>query len=204
MKADTLSHHPDFDTGNPENEHLIVLPLDRFKGMPKSVAKTLGTQSNSTSEISLAVAGSEDGTIEEDNLNARVKLYQDEHYQSLLTWKDTHGLCLDGQNHLWKGDTLVIVENNDLRRGVLHHFHFENRQTSRNHKNHPANPAPLLVAPHERLRYHLCERMRNLPNEQDKHSSNPTTSLPYHQQQQPPLPNDHSRLHHKVALVLQK
>ena len=75
MKADALSRRPDFDTGNPKNEHLIVLPLDRFKGMPESVAKTLGTQSNSTSEISLAVADLEDSTIEEDNLNARVKLY---------------------------------------------------------------------------------------------------------------------------------
>jgi len=74
MKADALSRRPDFDTGNPVNEHLIVLPLDRFKGMPKSVARTLGTQSNSTSEISLAVAGLEDGTLEEDNLDTRVKL----------------------------------------------------------------------------------------------------------------------------------
>jgi hypothetical protein len=123
MKADALSCHPDFDTGNPVNKHLIILPLDHFKGMPKSVAKILGTQSNSTSEISLAVAGLEDGTLEEENLDARVKLYQDEHYQSLLTWKDTHGLRLDSQNYLWKGDALVVVENNNLRRGVLHHFH---------------------------------------------------------------------------------
>jgi hypothetical protein len=75
MKADALSRRPDFDTENPKNEHLIILPLDRFKGMPKSVTRTLGTQSNSTSEISLAVAGLEDGTLEEDNLDARVKLY---------------------------------------------------------------------------------------------------------------------------------
>jgi hypothetical protein len=85
MKANALSHRPDFDTENPENEHLIVLPLDRFKGMPESVAQTLGTQSNSTSEITLAVAGLEDGTLEEENLDARVKLYQNEHYQSLLS-----------------------------------------------------------------------------------------------------------------------
>ena len=75
MKANALSRRPDFDTGNPENEHLIVLPFNQFKGMPKSVAKTLGTQSNSTSEISLAVAGLEEGTSKEGNLDARVKLY---------------------------------------------------------------------------------------------------------------------------------
>ena len=82
MKADALSRRPDFNTGNPKNEHLIVLPLNRFKGMPESVAKTLGMQSNSTSEITLAVAGLEDSTLEQESLDARVKLYQDEHYQS--------------------------------------------------------------------------------------------------------------------------
>jgi len=123
MKADALSHCPNFDIGNPINEHLIVLPLDQFKGMPKSVTRTLGRQSNSTSKITLAVAELEDGTLEEENLDARVKLYQNEHYHSLLTWKDIHGLCLDGQNYLWKGDALIVVENNDHRRGVLHHFH---------------------------------------------------------------------------------
>jgi len=75
IKANALSRCPDFNTGNPVNEHHIVLPLNRFKGMPKSIAKTLGMQSNSTSEISLAVAGLEDGTLENENLNARVKLY---------------------------------------------------------------------------------------------------------------------------------
>ena len=123
MKADALSHHPDFDTGNPVNKHLIVLPLNHFKGMPKSVARTLGALSNSTSKITLAVAGLEDGNLKEESLDARVKPYQDKHYQSLLTWKDTYALCLDGQNYLWKGNALIVMENNDLRRGVLHHFH---------------------------------------------------------------------------------
>jgi hypothetical protein len=68
--------------------------------MSKSVTKTLGVQSNSTSEITLTVAGLEDGTLEEENLDARVKLYQDKHYQSLLTWKNKHGLHLDDQNYL--------------------------------------------------------------------------------------------------------
>jgi len=143
MKADALSHRPNFDTGNPMNEHLIVLPLDQFKGMPKSIAEALKAQSNSTSEITLAVAGLEDSTLEEESLDARVKLYQDKHYQSLLTWKDTHGLRLDGQNYLWKGNTLVVVENNDLRRGVLHHFH-----TSKTAKHPGITKTIQLIQPH--------------------------------------------------------
>ena len=75
MKADALSHRPDFDTGNPMNEHLIVLPLNQFKGMPESIAEALKAQSNSTSEITLTVAGLEDGTLKEENLDTKVKLY---------------------------------------------------------------------------------------------------------------------------------
>jgi hypothetical protein len=102
MKADALSRCPDFDTENSANNHLIVLPLDQFKGMPESIAKMLGalSQSNSTSEFTLGATEIEEPTVESKDLDAKIKLYQDEHYQSLLTWKDTHGLCLDGQNYL--------------------------------------------------------------------------------------------------------
>jgi hypothetical protein len=124
MKADALSRRPNFDTENMANNHLIVLPLDQFKGMPESIAKTLRalSQSNSTSEFTLGATEIE-LPFKNKELDTKVKLYQDEHYQSLLTWKDTHGLRLDGQNYLWKGDALVVVENNDLRRGILHQFH---------------------------------------------------------------------------------
>jgi len=73
MKADALSRRPDFDTGNPINDHLIVLSLDRFKGMPKSVAKLLGTQSNSTSEITLAQGELENLNLENKSLDEKVK-----------------------------------------------------------------------------------------------------------------------------------
>ena len=36
-KADALSRGPDYNTGNPANEHLIVLPHDRFVGMPPEI-----------------------------------------------------------------------------------------------------------------------------------------------------------------------
>ena len=102
MKADTFSRRPNFDTENTANNHLIVLPLDRFKGMPESVTKTLRalSQSNSTFEFTLRATEIEEPIYDRGDLDAQVKLYQDEHYQSLLTWKDTHGLCLDSQNYL--------------------------------------------------------------------------------------------------------
>jgi hypothetical protein len=40
-KADALSRWPDYDTGNPMNDHLIVLPRDRFAGMPPSILESL-------------------------------------------------------------------------------------------------------------------------------------------------------------------
>ena len=102
MKADALSHCPDFDTEHSANNHLIVLPLDQFKGMPESVTKMLRalSQSNSTAEFTLGATEIEEPTVESKDLDAKIKLYQDKHYQSLLTWKDTHGLCLDSQNYL--------------------------------------------------------------------------------------------------------
>jgi hypothetical protein len=97
MKANALSRHPDFDTENSANNHLIVLPLDQFKGMPESITTMLGalSQSNSTSEFTLGATEIEPPFGNEE-LDARVKLYQDEHYQSLLTWKDTHGVTAAG------------------------------------------------------------------------------------------------------------
>ena len=77
MKADALSWCPNFNTGNSANNHLIVLPLDRFKGMPESVAKTLGalSQSNSTSEFTLGATEIEEPIFKNEDLDARIKLY---------------------------------------------------------------------------------------------------------------------------------
>jgi hypothetical protein len=53
MRADALSCRPDFNTGNPMNNHLIVLPLNRFIGMPEAI-RLLLNKSMATSEITLS------------------------------------------------------------------------------------------------------------------------------------------------------
>ncbi len=53
MKANALSCHPDFNTGNSSNDHLIVLPLNRFVGMPQSILQALSISST----MSLNVLG---------------------------------------------------------------------------------------------------------------------------------------------------
>jgi hypothetical protein len=62
-----------------------------------------------------------DSTLEEKNLDARVKLYQNEHYQSLLTWKDMHGLCLDDQNYYTyeRGTPLLLWKTTILGGGYF-------------------------------------------------------------------------------------
>ncbi len=60
MKADALSCCLDFDTGNSLNEHLIVLPLDCFKGMPQSILQALSIPS----EMSLNVLEIEDKSFD--------------------------------------------------------------------------------------------------------------------------------------------
>ena len=71
MKADALSHCPDFDTSNSSNGHLIVLPLDCFIGMPQSVLQALSIPTT----ISLNVLGIKDKGFNTNHLEAQVKLY---------------------------------------------------------------------------------------------------------------------------------
>jgi hypothetical protein len=77
MKADALSRCPGFNTGNSANNHLILLPFNQFKGMPKSITKKLRalSQSNSTPEFTLMVAKTENPSVMNEDLDAQVKLY---------------------------------------------------------------------------------------------------------------------------------
>jgi len=119
MKADTLSCHPDFDTGNSLNKHLIVLPLNHFKGMPLSVLQALSIPLT----MSLNVLGIEDKGFDANHFKAKVKLFHDDHYCEITPLIEPHNLQINSDNYLWKDSALIVVENNNLRRGVLHHFH---------------------------------------------------------------------------------
>ena len=72
MKANTsLSCGPDLDTGNTTNEHLIVPPLDYFKGMPQSMLHILSIPPS----ISLNILGIKDESFNANHLEAKVKLH---------------------------------------------------------------------------------------------------------------------------------
>jgi hypothetical protein len=111
-KADLLSWHPDYDTGNASNDHLIVLPLSHFANMSPDLLATF--QPNS---LSIQAGTSE------PSLNEQIVTAQEDHFPSLLALQHTHHLTIDQQNCFHKDLALIIVENDDLKRGVLHTFH---------------------------------------------------------------------------------
>ncbi len=88
MKADALSCRPNFNTGNSLNEHLIVLPLNHFIGMPQSMLQALSIPSI----LSLNVLGIEDEGFDANYLEAKVKLYQDNHYCDITPLIEPHHL----------------------------------------------------------------------------------------------------------------
>ena len=58
-----------------------------------------------------------------DNLDLRIKLVQYQHQKTLKQWAPTHNLSLLDGTHWYHGTTLVVVADNDLRRGVTSLFH---------------------------------------------------------------------------------
>jgi hypothetical protein len=58
-----------------------------------------------------------------DPLEADVLEAQLHDTTTLQRWKGAHGISYRPGGLWWKNDTLVIVGNDDLKRGVLHRFH---------------------------------------------------------------------------------
>jgi RNase H-like domain found in reverse transcriptase/Integrase zinc binding domain len=152
-KADALSCQPDYNTGNPANEHLIILPRDCFVGMPPEIQESMQPHPHldcavceldnilahglncavykldnilaleSDLQVNVAGLGEENDTVIEENLDNQVRIAQDAHYDTLITWMAPHSLTLSMDNYLYKNQALIVVENNSLRRGVTHLFH---------------------------------------------------------------------------------
>jgi hypothetical protein len=59
----------------------------------------------------------------EPSLDEQIATAQEDHFPSLLALQRTYHLTIDQENHFYKDLALVVVENDDLKRGVLHTFH---------------------------------------------------------------------------------
>jgi len=59
----------------------------------------------------------------EDNLDQKVKSTQNVQQEVIKRWSITHGLTLHDGTHWYHGNALVVMEDNNLRRGVTSLFH---------------------------------------------------------------------------------
>ena len=124
-RADALSHHPDYEVeGNPENEDVTVLP-DKYFCEEHTKIRVFDMDSI------------------HDSLEQQVKRAQYPEQKRLKEWASVHNLSTEDGTHWFKGTAMVVVENNDLRRGVITLFH--------DHKasGHPGITKTLqLIAPY--------------------------------------------------------
>ena len=93
--ADALSQQPDYDTGGDDNKGVVVLPETMF------IKFTMLKKPPSSS------------------LNESIITAQTTNFALLDPLIQPHNL-FHFDNFWWKGDTLVVVGDNNLKKGVLH------------------------------------------------------------------------------------
>ena len=97
--TDALSCRPDYDTGDNDNKGVVVLPETMF-----IKATTLKDPPPSSA------------------LNDTIITAQSTNFAHLDPHNQPHNLS-HSDNLWWKGDALVVVGDNDLKKGVLHFYH---------------------------------------------------------------------------------
>ncbi len=97
-RADALSRRPDYNTGEEDNDNVVVLPSHVF--------------------IRLA----SDNPIEEIDTRSKINISNLENEETIRKWANMYQLHQE-HNTWWKEDTLVVAGNNNLKRGVISTFH---------------------------------------------------------------------------------
>ena len=108
-RADILSRRPDYEGPNEINDDVTVWPDHYFCNKHTSIRI-----------FNMDSIG--------DNLDSKVKLAQYQNQEKLKQWAPTHNLSLLDGTHWYHGTALVVMADNDLRRGVASLFH--NHMTS--------------------------------------------------------------------------
>jgi len=104
-RADGLSRHEGYDTGsNPDNEDVTVWPENYF----------------CTQHTTIHVA---DWDSLEDNLDMAIKQAQRTNQETLKHWVSAHNLTSQNGTHWYHGTALVVMADDELRRGVTSLFH---------------------------------------------------------------------------------
>jgi len=104
-RADGLSHQEDHDDGsNPDNENVTVWP-DKYFCDEHTTIRVFNWDSI------------------EDQLDQECRRQQKDHQETLQRWATAHNLTLLDGTHWYHGNALVVVQDNELRRGVTTLFH---------------------------------------------------------------------------------
>jgi len=103
-RADALSRRPDYEGPNEINEDVTVWPDQYFCDQHTSIRV-----------FNMDSIG--------DNLDSKIKLAQYQNQSTLKKWAPAHNLSLLDGTHWHHGTALVVVADNDLRRGVTSLFH---------------------------------------------------------------------------------
>ncbi len=97
-RADALSRRPDYDTGEEDNDNMVVLPPEVF--------------------INLA----SDEPVEEIDTRSKINMSNLENEETIRRWANTYQLHQEN-NTWWKEDALVVAGDKNLKRGVISMFH---------------------------------------------------------------------------------
>jgi Integrase zinc binding domain len=126
-RANGLSWRPDFAPDTHNNNHIIALPADLFTPTNTPILH-LETLSKSALRApiccrTLTLTQPMNDTTLMDPLEADVLTAQLHNVETLQRWKGAHRISYRPGGLWWKNNALVVVGNDDLKRGVLHHFH---------------------------------------------------------------------------------
>jgi len=97
-QADALSRRPDYNTGEEDNDNVVVLP----------------------SHIFIKLASNE--PIEEVDTCSKINMSNLENKDTIKRWANSYQLHQE-HNTWWKEDALVVAGDNNLKRGVISAFH---------------------------------------------------------------------------------
>jgi len=102
--ANALSWRPDYEGPNPDNEDVLVWPDEYFCKHHTSI-KVFDMDSI------------------HNNIDQKVKQAQYPEQNTLKRWAPVHNLTLQDSTHWHHGTALVVMADNELRRGVISLFH---------------------------------------------------------------------------------
>src|SRR6266403_271273 len=149
-KADHLSRRPDYNQGTDDNQEVTALPDRLFANV-----------------LNLA-------TLQED-----VRQSQRDHEPTLLGWENKHQLTKTPEGW-YKDHRLVVVEDNVLRKGVIHLIH--DADTA----GHPGIAKTLILLNRnywwpgiKKLRNRIRKRMRPMPITKKHHHPTKTPPISY-------------------------